>query len=95
MPPKAGENRVVFLGDQITENWGRGEAEVLPRQAVSESRHRAPDHAADAGAIPPGRDRAEVRKWWSFRPALTIWPVHRPVHGRHHGRELHVDGGTG
>jgi lysophospholipase L1-like esterase len=23
-PPKAGENRVVFLGDQITEEWGAG-----------------------------------------------------------------------
>jgi lysophospholipase L1-like esterase len=23
-PPKAGENRVVFLGDQITEGWGAG-----------------------------------------------------------------------
>lgn len=26
LPPPAGEDRVVFLGDQITENWGRRQA---------------------------------------------------------------------
>jgi lysophospholipase L1-like esterase len=29
-PPKPGENRVVFLGDDITENWGHGKAEFFP-----------------------------------------------------------------
>lgn len=29
-PPAAGENRVVFLGDQITEFWGRGGARFFP-----------------------------------------------------------------
>src|SRR6266513_2906960 len=29
-PPKPGEDRVVFLGDEITELWGRGEAEFFP-----------------------------------------------------------------
>lgn len=29
-PPAAGENRVVFFGDQITEQWGRGAAEFFP-----------------------------------------------------------------
>jgi len=29
-PPKPGENRVVFLGDEITENWGKGEAKFFP-----------------------------------------------------------------
>lgn len=29
-PPGAGENRVVFLGDQITELWGRGAAQFFP-----------------------------------------------------------------
>ena len=29
-PVKAGENRVVFLGDQVTENWGRGDAAFFP-----------------------------------------------------------------
>jgi lysophospholipase L1-like esterase len=29
-PPKPGENRVVFLGDQITERWGEGEAKFFP-----------------------------------------------------------------
>jgi lysophospholipase L1-like esterase len=29
-PPAPGENRVVFIGDQITEFWGRGEARFFP-----------------------------------------------------------------
>ena len=30
LPPlKSGENRVVFLGDQVTENWGRGDAQFF------------------------------------------------------------------
>src|SRR5450759_1921160 len=29
-PPKPGENRVVFLGDDITELWGRGNAKFFP-----------------------------------------------------------------
>jgi lysophospholipase L1-like esterase len=29
-PPAAGENRVVFLGDQITDLWGRGSAGFFP-----------------------------------------------------------------
>jgi lysophospholipase L1-like esterase len=29
-PPAAGEQRVVFLGDQITELWGQGEAKFFP-----------------------------------------------------------------
>jgi len=29
-PPKPDEERVVFLGDEITENWGRGEAAFFP-----------------------------------------------------------------
>jgi len=28
--PKPGEDRVVFLGDEITENWGRGSAQFFP-----------------------------------------------------------------
>lgn len=28
--PKPGEDRVVFLGDEITENWGKGEAQFFP-----------------------------------------------------------------
>lgn len=28
--PKPGENRVVFLGDQITERWGKGHATFFP-----------------------------------------------------------------
>src|SRR5258708_5389862 len=29
-PPTAGEGRVVFLGDQVTELWGRGNAKFFP-----------------------------------------------------------------
>jgi lysophospholipase L1-like esterase len=29
-PPKPGENRVVFLGDQITEEWGAGSGAFFP-----------------------------------------------------------------
>lgn len=29
-PPKPGEARVVFLGDQITERWGQGEEKFFP-----------------------------------------------------------------
>jgi lysophospholipase L1-like esterase len=29
-PPSAGENRVVFLGDQITESWGSGSGRFFP-----------------------------------------------------------------
>jgi lysophospholipase L1-like esterase len=29
-PPAPGEDRVVFLGDDITENWGRGNAKFFP-----------------------------------------------------------------
>lgn len=31
LPPlKPSENRVVFLGDQVTENWGRGDSKFFP-----------------------------------------------------------------
>src|SRR5262245_11715903 len=29
-PPAPGEDRVVFLGDEVTENWGRGAAKFFP-----------------------------------------------------------------
>lgn len=29
-PPKAGENRVVFIGDNITANWGKGKTPFFP-----------------------------------------------------------------
>ena len=31
-PPAAGEARVVFFGDSITDNWGRGAGEFFPRK---------------------------------------------------------------
>ncbi len=32
-PPKPGQTRVVFLGDQITEHWGQGEEKFFPGTA--------------------------------------------------------------
>ncbi|MDR3701851.1 MAG: SGNH/GDSL hydrolase family protein [Candidatus Sulfopaludibacter sp.] len=32
-PPAPGQNRVVFLGDQITEGWGEGEEKFFPGKA--------------------------------------------------------------
>src|SRR3954463_8067072 len=32
-PPRPGENRVVFLGDEITELWGQGSAKFFPGKA--------------------------------------------------------------
>src|ERR1051325_5222365 len=29
-PPASGENRIVFLGDDLTELWGRGDAKFFP-----------------------------------------------------------------
>jgi lysophospholipase L1-like esterase len=29
-PPAAGENRVVFMGDSITDGWGKGQAQFFP-----------------------------------------------------------------
>ena len=54
--PAAGENRVVFMGDSITEGWQSGR--VVSRQALHQSRHQRADHAADGAALPPGRDRS-------------------------------------
>src|SRR4029079_12340308 len=34
-PPASGEDRVVFIGDQITEVWGRRQAPVFPRPPYS------------------------------------------------------------
>ena len=31
-PPAPGERRVVFIGDELTENWGRGEDRFFPGQ---------------------------------------------------------------
>ena len=41
--PAPGENRVVFIGDEITEAWGAARR-ILPRQALLESRHRRGRH---------------------------------------------------
>ena len=48
----AGETRVVFMGDSITDAWQQPRFGVLPGQALRRSRHQRPDDAADAGAVP-------------------------------------------
>ena len=53
-PPAAKENRVIFLGDSITDYWKL--ADYFPGKPLHQSRHRRADHAADAGALPPGCD---------------------------------------
>ena len=59
-PPAAGEQRVVFIGDSITDGWGRRPRQpLLHGKAVREPRHQRADDAADAGAIPPGRHRPQ------------------------------------
>ena len=52
-PAKPGEKRVVFLGDSITDGWGRwkGTGDFFPRQAVHQPRHQRPDNAANAGPL--------------------------------------------
>lgn len=56
--PAAGEQRVVFFGDSITEIWGRSWKASFGdkpyRQAVCGPRHQRADIAADGGAISPG-----------------------------------------
>ena len=54
-PPAPDENRVVFMGDSITEGWHLDA--VVSRQALHQPRHQRTDHSADAGALPSGRDR--------------------------------------
>src|ERR1035441_1750783 len=48
-PPKPGENRVVFLGDDVTDQWGQGAATFFPGKpylnrgiAGQTSAHRPP-----------------------------------------------------
>jgi len=52
-PPAAGESRVVFLGDSITDYWKL--PDYFPGKPY-QPRHRWADHARDAGAFPPGCD---------------------------------------
>ena len=60
--PRAGEGRVVFFGDSITDNWSKpGVRRLLSRAAVRQPRHRGPDDRADARPIPRRRARAAAR----------------------------------
>ena len=47
-PPAAGESRVVFLGDSVTNYW---KYQTIFLQALYQPRHRWADHARDAGAV--------------------------------------------
>ncbi len=57
-PPAAGEDRVVFMGDSITEGWHLDR--LISGQALHQPRHQRADHAADGAALSPGRDRTEA-----------------------------------
>src|SRR5258705_13437609 len=59
-PPAAGENRVVFYGNSITEGWARLFPELFPGEAIHRKGDRRPDHAAAARAVPAGRGGAEA-----------------------------------
>ena len=48
----AGDQRVVFMGDSITDAWQQPRFRSS-RASLRRSRHQRPDHAADAGAVPP------------------------------------------
>ena len=61
--PGPGENRVVFMGDSITQGWKIEGRTVVSRQAVCQSRHQRTNHAADGLAFSPGRDRFEAKAW--------------------------------
>ena len=94
-PPAAGENRVVFIGDQITERLGPRAGGVLSRQALLQSRHRRPDGAADAGPLPPGRDRAEAAGGGHPRGEQRHCRRHGPRHARVDVGSHHVDDRAG
>ena len=72
-PPAAGEKRVVFFGDSITELWPFA---AVPGQALRQPRHRRPDDVAAAGALPRRRDRA--------RPQGGRHPGRHKRHRRQH-----------
>ena len=60
-PAKAGERRVVFFGDSITDNWSKaGYGGFFPGKPYVNRGHRRADHRADAGALPGRRDRPEA-----------------------------------
>ena len=94
-PPAPAEQRVVFLGDQITELWGHGRREVLPRQAVPESRHHRTDDASDAGPVSAGRDRAQAARGRHSRRHKRSDGRARPRHRGHRRRQHHVDDRAG
>ncbi len=58
-PPAPGENRVVFIGDQITEAWGHA-AQFFPGRPYLNRRHRGPDVSPDAREVPSGCHRVET-----------------------------------
>jgi hypothetical protein len=50
-PPAAHEDRVVFMGDSITDAWGRTYGHFFPEKR-RQSRHQRADHTADADPFP-------------------------------------------
>ena len=60
-PPAEGESRVVFMGDSITDFWGRAPGTVLFRQTLYQSRYQRTNHSADAGSFRAGRRSAQTQ----------------------------------
>ncbi len=54
--PAAGEKRVVFMGDSITDAWGRSYREILSGRTLCESRHQRANDTANGFAFSPGCD---------------------------------------
>ncbi len=60
--PAAGEERVVFMGDSITDGWGRNvKVPFFPGKAIYQSRHQRADHRADAAPLLSRRSGAQTQ----------------------------------
>ena len=92
---KPGEHRVVFLGDEITENWGTGKARFFPGKPYL---NRGITRQTTAQMLV--RFRQDVIE---LKPAVVVIRGRHErsgqrdgtFDGRHHGRFLHVHGGIG
>ena len=94
--PAAGESRVVFMGDSITDAWPQRALRRLlrHRQALRRPRHQRPDDAADADPVPAGRDRPEAEGGGDPRRHQRHRRQHRADDQRGDPGQPDVDGGA-
>ena len=90
--PAAGESRVVFMGDSITDAWPRRVELVLRRQGVRRPRHQRPDHAADAHPLSSRRRRSQGQGRRHPGRHQRHRREHRSDDQRRDSGESHVDG---